>query len=191
MGNNNGGQSFKEFITYIGRVSRFNSKEDQLYSSLVDFSRGDIEKHNKLLKMIEGYWQKYMNHPEISFLLNEHYKEIFTYYICKIFPFRLDNLAFTGPEVVNLSDFKITFTYGYNQEEIGFIEEIKESLKLKDKTKGILERIFAFVIASFAPIIESVNKKPFAGQFFNLKTRELKTLKKQIEVTIGIVLREQ
>ena len=162
--------NFKDFINNIGKVCNFKIKE--LHLCLIEESKKDPEKYNRLLELISNYWQNYKECFEISSLLKDHHEEIFTFYLCKIFPFRIEKLVFENPKALNPSDFRLSIIYHFNQREIAIIEDIKKKLGIKGKIKNILRKIFYFTIASIAPIIEKVYERPYAVQFRAKSTYE-------------------
>ncbi len=154
--------NFKDFICNIGQECNFKGRE--IRSSLIKESKKNLEKYNYILELINNYWQKYKERSEISNLLKDHYNEIFTFYLCKIFPFRREKLLFEDPKVLNPSDFRMSINYSFNQTEIDIIEEVRKKLGIK-KRINIKKRIFYFSIASIAPIIEKVYERPYDVQF--------------------------
>ena len=182
---------FKNFIERIGQISEFKPLKN-IMLSLKEESKRDLEKYNYLLERLNTYWKKYKENSEIAYLLEEHYEEIFVYYLSQMFPFRSEALIFEEPEAPTPVDFKIVLKYRYNKAEIEAVEEVMFKLKLKDKTIGILKRLIIFSFASIAPLIEKIFGRPFAAQFNKIEPNKRKELDKgEILITAVISLREQ
>jgi len=122
---------------------------------------------------MQTYWPNYMQGSRISYLLRDHYNEIFTFYLNTIFPFRKRGLTLAYPEAPTPVDFKLVYQYHYSLAEIKIVGDILEEQKIDAKVDSILKRLLIFAVSSFSPMVELIFKRPFAFQFSSIDATHL------------------
>jgi hypothetical protein len=182
-------QRFRNFAERVAKDNEFKPLKNQLLNYLQKTSENKYKNYPRLLEMMQSYWPKYKEGSRISYLLRDHYKEIFTFYLNTIFPFRKRGLKLLNPEAPTPVDFKLEYHYLYNLGEINTIEVIMENLNIEGKTEGILKRLLIFAVSSLGPMIEQIFGRPFAFQFSNIDAKALET--GEWEIIAIISAREQ
>ncbi|NHJ24595.1 MAG: hypothetical protein EAX89_08470 [Candidatus Lokiarchaeota archaeon] len=182
-------QRFRNFAERVAKDNEFKPLKNQLLNYLQKESENKYKNYPRLLEMMQSYWPKYKEGSRISYLLRDHYKEIFTFYLNTIFPFRKRDLKLLNPEAPTPVDFKLEYHYLYNLGEIQIIKVVMEKLNIEGKVEGILKRLLIFAVSSLGPMIEQVFGRPFAFQFSNIDAKTLET--GEWEVIAIISAREQ
>jgi len=181
--------SFRKFITRVGQQSEFKPLKNRLLNYLKQESENKYKNYPRLLELMRSYWPKYKDRSRISHLLADHHEEIFSYYLNSFFHFRKRGLSYEDPEAPTPVDFKLVFKYHYNSNEIRVVEEVMKDLNLEGTTESVLKRVFIFAISSFSYLVEPIFGRPFAFQFFDIKSNPLPN--DEFEVVAIISGREQ
>ncbi len=182
-------QRFKKFVIRVGGDNEFKPIKNKLLSYLQKESENKYKNYPRLLEMMEKYWPTYKNGSQISYLLKDHYEEIFTFYLNTIFPFRKRGLNLEDPEAPTPVDFKLVYKYHYNEGEIEAVKDVMKKMNIEGKIEGILKRLLIFAVSSFSPMIEQIFKRPFAFQFSSIDANPLDN--GEWEVVAVISAREQ
>lgn len=161
-------QRFKKFVERVAKDNEFKPLKNRLLNYLQKESENKYKNYPRLLELMESYWPKYKEGSRISYLLRDHYEEIFFFYLNTLFPFRKRGLKLTHPEAPTPVDFKLVYTYLYNTSEIEVVQEVLKELKIDAKVESILKRVLIFAVSSFSPMIQQIFKRPFAFQFSNI-----------------------
>jgi hypothetical protein len=161
-------QRFKKFVERVAKDNEFKPLKNKLLYYLQKESENKYKNYPRLLKLMESYWPKYKEGSRISYLLRDHYEEIFTFYLNTLFPFRKRGLMLTDPEAPTPVDFKLVYSYHYNLPEIELVKDVMESLNIDAKVESVLKRILIFAVSSFSPMIQQIFGRPFAFQFSNI-----------------------
>ena len=180
---------FRKFVERVAKDNEFKPLKNRLLNFLQKESQSKYKNYPRLLELMQTYWPKYKEGSRISYLLRDHYDEIFTFYLNTLFPFRKRGLTLTDPEAPTPVDFKLVYQYHYNLAEINVIEDVLKENKIDAKVESILKRILIFAVSSFSPMIELIFKRPFAFQFSNIDADHLKN--GEWEVIAIISAREQ
>ncbi|MFX0048995.1 MAG: hypothetical protein ACFE8G_12625 [Candidatus Hermodarchaeota archaeon] len=161
-------QRFRKFVERVAKDNEFKPLKNKLLNYLQKESENKYKNYPRLLELMESYWPKYKEGSRISYLLRDHYEEIFMFYLNTLFPFRKKGLNLTYPEAPTPVDFKLVYSYHYNLAEIEVIQEIMKNVKIDAKVESILKRILIFAVSSFGPMIQQIFGRPFAFQFSNI-----------------------
>jgi hypothetical protein len=110
---------FREFAERICKEIDF--KPRNLNNYIYVESKRNEKKYRELLDIIKNYWQSYKGQGAISHLLQDHYSEISSFYLTKIFPFQLERLKCGEAKAPTLVDFKFVLMYRFSVQEIRII----------------------------------------------------------------------
>jgi len=182
-------QRFRKFVERVAKDNEFKPIKNKLLNYLQKESENKYKNYPRLLELMNSYWPKYMSGSQISYLLKDHYEEIFQFYLNTIFPFRKRGLILEDPEAPTPVDFKLVYKYHYNIGEIQAVEDIMKDRNLEGTVEGILKRILIFAVSSFSPMIEQIFGRPFAFQFSSIDANPIG--KNEWEVIAVISAREQ
>ena len=182
-------QRFRSFIKRVAKDNEFKPLKNKLLNYLQKESENKYKNYPRLLELMNNYWQRYQNGSQISYLLRDHYEEIFYFYLNTIFPFRKRGLSLEDPEAPTPVDFKLVYKYHYNLNEIGVVKQSIEELNIGGTIEGILKRLLIFAVSSFSPMIEEIFGRPFAFQFSSIDAEQFKN--GEYEVIAIISAREQ
>jgi hypothetical protein len=182
-------QRFKKFVARVAKDNEFKPLKNQLLNYLKKESKNKYKNYPRLIEMMEKHWPKYKKGSRISYLLRDHYEEIFYFYLNTLFPFRKRGLSLLNPEAPTPVDFKLEYRYRYNLDEIQAIKNVMEDLKIEGTIEGILKRLLIFAVSSFSPMIEEIFKRPFAFQFSSIDAQQFEN--GEWEVIAVISAREQ
>jgi hypothetical protein len=182
-------QRFRKFVERVAKDNEFKPLKNKLLYFLQKESEQKYKNYPRLLELMQTYWPKYKEGSRISYLLKDHYEEIFYFYLNTIFPFRKQGLNLSYPEAPTSVDFKLIYNYHYNLAEIQVIEDISKQLKIDTKTESILKRILIFTVSSFSPMIQQIFGRPFAFQFSSIDANQFNN--GEWEVVAIISAREQ
>jgi len=138
---------------------------------------------------MEKYWPTYKSGSQISYMLKDHYEEIFTFYLSILFPFRKRGLTLEDPEAPTPVDFKLVYKYHYNEGEVETVKDVMTQMNIEGNIEGILKRLLIFAVSSFSPMIEQIFKRPFAFQFSSIDANSLEN--GEWEIVAIISAREQ
>jgi hypothetical protein len=166
-------QRFKNFAARVAKDNEFKPLKNQLLNYLKKESQNKYKNYPRLIELMKKYWPKYKEGSRISYLLKDHYEEIFYFYLNTIFPFRKRGLSFLNPEAPTPVDFKLEYRYRYNSYEIQTIQKLMGEMNLEGKIEAILKRLLIFAVSSFSPMIEEIFKRPFAFQFSSIDAHRL------------------
>jgi hypothetical protein len=161
-------QRFSNFVERVAKDNEFKPLKNKLLYFLQKESENKYKNYPRLLELMQSYWPKYKEGSRISYLLRDHYEEIFRFYLNTLFPFRKGGLILSHPEAPTPVDFKLVYTYHYNLAEIGIVQNVMNDLKIDTKTESILKRLLIFSVSSFSPMIQQIFGRPFAFQFSNI-----------------------
>lgn len=161
-------QRFKHFVERTARCTEFKPLKNSLLNYLQKESENKYKNYPRLLELMQTHWPNYKEGSRISYLLRDHYKEIFTFYLNTLFPFRKSGLTLAYPEAPTPVDFKLVYQYHYNLAEINVVEEVLKEHKIDVKIESILKRLLIFAVSSFSPMVEQIFKRPFAFQFSSI-----------------------
>ncbi len=161
-------QRFTKFVERVAKDNEFKPLKNRLLNHLQKESENKYKNYPRLLELMLNYWPKYQEGSKISYLLKDHYEEIFYFYLTTMFPFRKRGLTLSGAEAPTAVDFKLIYQYHYNLGEIEAINNVMKDLNIEAKTESILKRLLIFAVSSFSPMIEQIFKRPFAFQFSNI-----------------------
>jgi len=161
-------QRFRNFVLRVGKDNEFKPLKNKLADYLQKETENKYKNYPKLLEIMQNYWPKYKDGSKISYLLKDHYEEIFNFYLNVLFPLRKRGISLENPEAPTPVDFKLEYHYHYNLAEIEAVKEVMKELNIDDKIEGILKRLLIFAIFSFGPMVEQVFGRPFAFQFSNI-----------------------
>ena len=164
---------FKKFVERIAKDNEFKPLKNKLLYYLQKESQSKYKNYPRLIELMQTYWPNYMQGSRISYLLRDHYNEIFTFYLNTIFPFRKRGLTLAYPEAPTPVDFKLVYQYHYNLAEIKIVGDILEEQKIDAKVDSILKRLLIFAVSSFSPMVELIFKRPFAFQFSSIDATHL------------------
>ncbi len=164
---------FKKFVERIAKDNEFKPLKNKLLYYLQKESQSKYKNYPRLIELMQTYWPNYMQGSRISYLLRDHYNEIFTFYLNTIFPFRKRGLTLAYPEAPTPVDFKLVYQYHYSLAEIKIVGDILEEQKIDAKVDSILKRILIFAVSSFSPMVELIFKRPFAFQFSSIDATHL------------------
>ncbi|MFX1557919.1 MAG: hypothetical protein ACFFC9_11750 [Promethearchaeota archaeon] len=182
-------QRFRNFVARVGEDNEFKPLRNKLADYLQKESENKYKNYPRLLQMMQNYWPHYKEGSKISYLLKDHYKEIFYFYLNTIFPFRKRGISLEKPEAPTPVDFKLEYHYHYNLGEIEAVKNVMRELNIEDKIEGVLKRLLIFAIFAFGPMIEQVFGRPFAFQFSNIDANRFEN--GEWEVIAIISAREQ
>ena len=182
-------QRFRKFVERVAKDNEFKPLKNRLLNYLQKESQNKYKNYPRLLELMQTYWPEYKEGSRISYLLRDHYNEIFTFYLNTLFPFRKRGLTLAYPEAPTPVDFKLVYQYHYNLAEINIVEEVLKECKIDTNVESILKRILIFAVSSFSPMIEQIFKRPFAFQFSSIDANPLKN--GEWEVIAIISAREQ
>jgi len=182
-------QRFKNFVARVAKDNEFKPLKNQLLDCLKKESQNKYKNYPRLIEIMKKYWPKYKEGFRISYLLKDHFKEIFYFYLNTIFPFRKRGLSLLNPEAPTPVDFKLEYRYHYNLKEIQAIKDVMEELEIDGKIEGILKRLLIFAVSSFSPMIEEIFKRPFAFQFSSIDAHQFEN--GEWEIVAIISAREQ
>jgi len=180
---------FRKFVERVAKDNEFKPLKNRLLYYLQKESQNKYKNYPRLIGLMQTYWPKYKEGSRISYLLRDHYNEIFTFYLNTLFPFRKSGLTLTDPEAPTPVDFKLVYHYHYTLAEIKVVEEVLKKRKIEAKVDSILKRLLIFAVSSFSPMIEQIFKRPFAFQFSSIDANHLKN--GEWEVVAIISAREQ
>ena len=180
---------FRKFVDRVAKDNEFKPLKNRLLYYLQKESRNKYKNYPRLIGLMQTYWPKYKEGSRISYLLRDHYNEIFTFYLNTLFPFRKSGLTLTDPEAPTPVDFKLVYHYHYNLAEIKVVEEVLKVRKIEANVDSILKRLLIFTVSSFSPMIEQIFMRPFAFQFSNIDSNHLNN--GEWEVIAIISAREQ
>jgi hypothetical protein len=161
-------QRFRKFVERVAKDNEFKPLKNKLLNFLQKESENKYKNYPRLLELMESYWPKYKEGSRISYLLRDHYEEIFYFYLNTLFPFRKRGLLLTHPEAPTPVDFKLIYTYHYNNAEIEVVQKVMKELKIDAKVESILKRMLIFAVSSFSPMIQQIFRRPFAFQFSSI-----------------------
>ena len=161
-------QRFRKFVERVAKDNEFKPLKNKLLYYLQKESENKYKNYPRLIELMQSYWPKYKEGSRISYLLRDHYEEIFSFYLNRIFPFRKQGLTLSFPEAPTPVDFKLIYNYHYNLAEIQAIEDVLKQLKIDAKTESILKRVLIFTVSSFSPMIQQIFGRPFAFQFSSI-----------------------
>ncbi|MHA2287899.1 MAG: hypothetical protein ACXABG_03840 [Promethearchaeota archaeon] len=161
-------QRFRKFVERVAKDNEFKPLKNKLLNYLQKESENKYKNYPRLLELMESYWPKYKEGSRISYLLRDHYEEIFTFYLNTLFPFRKRGLSLNHPEAPTPVDFKLVYTYYYNLAEIEVVRDVIDRMKIEVKTESILKRMLIFAVSSFSPMVQQIFGRPFAFQFSNI-----------------------
>ncbi|MHA1240155.1 MAG: hypothetical protein ACTSQU_05110 [Promethearchaeota archaeon] len=164
---------FKKFVERIAKDNEFKPLKNKLLYYLQKESQSKYKNYPRLIELMQTYWPNYMQGSRISYLLRDHYNEIFTFYLNTIFPFRKRGLTLAYPEAPTPVDFKLVYQYHYSLAEIKIVGDILEEQKIDAKVDSILKRLLIFAVSSFSPMVELIFKRPFAFQFSSIDATHL------------------
>jgi hypothetical protein len=119
-------QRFRSFIKRVAKDNEFKPLKNKLLNYLQKESENKYKNYPRLLELMKNYWQRYQSGSQISYLLRDHYEEIFYFYLNTLFPFRKRGLSLEDPEAPTPVDFKLVYKYHYNLNEI---EAVKKAIK--------------------------------------------------------------
>ena len=173
----------------VAKDNEFKPLKNRLLYYLQKESQNKYKNYPRLIELMQTYWPKYKEGSRISYLLRDHYDEIFTFYLNTLFPFRKRGLSLTDPEAPTPVDFKLVYHYHYNLAEIDVVEEVLKESKIDAKVDSILKRLLIFAVSSFSPMIEQIFKRPFAFQFSSIDANHLNN--GEWEIVAIISAREQ
>jgi hypothetical protein len=182
-------QRFSKFVERVAKDNEFKPLKNQLLNYLEKESKNKYKNYPRLLEIMQSYWPKYKEGSRISYLLRDHYEEIFNFYLNTLYPFRKRGLKFLNPEAPTPVDFKLEYHYHYNLNEIKTIKELMQKLNIEGNVEGILKRLLIFAVSSLGPMIEQIFGRPFSFQFASIDTKELNM--GEWEVIAVISAREQ
>lgn len=182
-------QRFKNFVARVAKDNEFKPLKNQLLNYLKKESQNKYKNYPRLINLMQKYWPKYKEGSRISYLLKDHYEEIFYFYLNIIFPFRKRGLSLLNPEAPTPVDFKLEYRYRYNLYEIQAIKKLMETLEIEGTIEGILKRLLIFAVSSFSPMIEEIFRRPFAFQFSSIDAHQYEN--DEWEVIAIISAREQ
>jgi hypothetical protein len=182
-------QRFRKFVERVARDNEFKPLKNKLLNYLQKESENKYKNYPRLLELMQSYWPKYSEGSRISYLLKDHYEEIFYFYLNTLFPFRKRGLTFSHPEAPTPVDFKLIYNYHYNLAEIDVVKETMNILNIETKVESILKRLLIFAVSSFSPMIQQIFKRPFAFQFSSIDANLLNN--GEWEVNAIISAREQ
>ena len=180
---------FRKFVERVAKDNEFKPLKNRLLYYLQKESQNKYKNYPRLLELMQTYWPKYKEGSRISYLLRDHYDEIFTFYLNILFPFRKRGLTLADPEAPTPVDFKLIYQYHYNLAEIKVVEDVLKERKIDAKVDSILKRLLIFAVSSFSPMIEQIFKRPFAFQFSSIDANHLNN--SEWEVIAIISAREQ
>ncbi len=180
---------FRKFVERVAKDNKFKPLKNKLLYYLQKESQNKYKNYPRLIELMQTYWPKYREGSRISYLLRDHYNEIFTFYLNTLFPFRKRGLSLTDPEAPTPVDFKLVYHYHYNLAEIDVVEEVLKESKIDAKVDSILKRLLIFAVSSFSPMIEQIFKRPFAFQFSSIDANHLNN--GEWEIVAIISAREQ
>ena len=166
-------QRFQKFVERVAKDNEFKPLKNQLLNYLQKESENKYKNYPRLLELMQQYWPKYKDGSRISYLLRDHYEEIFYFYLNTLFPFRKRGLKLLNPEAPTPVDFKLEYHYQYNLGEINAVNMVMNQLNIQGKVDGILKRLLIFAISSLSPMIEQIFKRPFAFQFSSIDANPL------------------
>ncbi|MCK4382832.1 MAG: hypothetical protein KAW66_06005 [Candidatus Lokiarchaeota archaeon] len=178
-------QRFKKFVERVAKDNEFKPLKNKLLYFLQKESEQKYKNYPRLLELMQSYWPKYKEGSRISYLLKDHYEEIFYFYLNTIFPFRKQGLTLSYPEAPTPVDFKLIYNYHYNLAEIQVIEDISKQLKIDTKTESILKRILIFTVSSFSPMIQQIFRRPFAFQFSSIDANQFNNGEWEVDAIIS------
>ena len=115
---------FRKFVERVAKDNEFKPLKNRLLYYLQKESQNKYKNYPRLIELMQTYWPKYREGSRISYLLRDHYNEIFTFYLNTLFPFRKRGLSLTDPEAPTPVDFKLVYNYHYNLAEIDVVEEV-------------------------------------------------------------------
>jgi len=182
-------QRFIKFVTRVGGDNEFKPIKNKLLNYLQKESENKYKNYPRLLEMMEKYWPTYKSGSQISYLLKDHYEEIFTFYLSILFPFRKRGLTLEDPEAPTPVDFKLVYKYHYNEGEVEAVKSVMKQMDIEGNIEGILKRLLIFAVSSFSPMIEQIFKRPFAFQFSSIDANHLEN--EEWEIIAIISAREQ
>jgi len=165
-------QRFRNFVKRVAKDNEFKPLKNKLLNYLQKESKNKYKNYPRLLELMKGYWPKYQNGSQISYLLRDHYEEIFNFYLNTIFPYRKGGLSLEDPEAPTPVDFKLVYKYHYNSREIEAVKEIMNELNIEGTVEGVLKRLLIFAVSSFSPMIEQIFQRPFAFQFSSIDAEQ-------------------
>ncbi len=180
---------FRKFVERVAKDNEFKPLKNRLLYYLQKESQNKYKNYPRLIELMQTYWPEYKEGSRISYLLRDHYDEIFTFYLNTLFPFRKRGLTMAYPEAPTPVDFKLVYQYHYNLAEINIVEEVLKECKIDTKVESILKRILIFAVSSFSPMIEQIFKRPFAFQFSSIDANPMNN--GEWEVNAIISAREQ
>ncbi len=164
---------FRKFVERVAKDNEFKPLKNKLLNYLQKESQNKYKNYPRLIELMQTYWPNYKQGSRISYLLRDHYNEIFTFYLNTIFPFRKRGLTLAYPEAPTPVDFKLVYQYHYNIAEINVVDEVLKECKLDAKVDSILKRLLIFAVSSFSPMVELIFKRPFAFQFSSIDANQL------------------
>lgn len=182
-------QRFRKFVLRVAKDNEFQPIKNKLLNYLQKESKNKYKNYPRLLELMKFYWPEYKNGSKISYLLRDHYEEIFNFYLNTIFPFRKGGLKFNNCEAPTPVDFKLEYYYRYNIKEIEIIEEVMQEQNIDGKVEGVLKRLLIFAVSSFSPMVEQIFGRPFAFQFSSIDATQYHN--NEWEVKAVISAREQ
>jgi len=180
---------FRKFVERVAKDNEFKPLKNRLLDHLQKESKNKYKNYPRLIELMQTYWPNYKQGSRISYLLRDHYKEIFTFYLNTLFPFRKRGLTLAYPEAPTPVDFKLVYQYHYNLAEINVVQEVLKEHNIEAKIESILKRLLIFAVSSFSPMIEQIFKRPFAFQFSSIDSNHLNN--NEWEVIAIISAREQ
>ena len=161
-------QRFRKFVKRVAKDNEFKPLKNKLLNYLQKESKNKYKNYPRLLELMENYWSKYQSGSQISYLLRDHYEEIFYFYLNTIFPYRKRGLSLEDPEAPTPVDFKLVYKYHYNSGEIEAVKDVMKELNIEGTVEGVLKRLLIFAVSSFSPMIEQIFERPFAFQFSSI-----------------------
>lgn len=138
---------FRKFVERVAKDNEFKPLKNRLLYYLQKESQNKYKNYPRLLELMQTYWPKYKEGSRISYLLRDHYDEIFTFYLNTLFPFRKRGLTLADPEAPTPVDFKLIYQYHYNLAEIKVVEDILKEDKIDAKVDSILKRLLIFAVS--------------------------------------------
>ena len=74
-------QRFRKFVERVAKDNEFKPLKNKLLNYLQKESQNKYKNYPRLLELMKSYWPNYKEGSKISYLLKDHYDEIFNFYL--------------------------------------------------------------------------------------------------------------
>ncbi len=162
---------WQKFVHRVAESSEFKPISNRLRDCLIEEAERKYVQYPRFTDSLKAAWSKIGNKSELAKLLFNNYEFAFGNWLTQILPFRNSALKMANPEAPTSVDFKLDFTYEYNEGEIRALAAAIKKSKLDVKPESIVTRLLIFSVSAMGPTIADIVEKPFSFQIFSMNSR--------------------